>query len=125
MSTAVSTSSAFNPRATPRQSAAVLRAAPPPDPSTITNPNASRRRPRSYRSPAREFQLPPQPTDKKFMRVIVVEDDTNLRTVLAAFFRSTGVEVLASATNGMEALDLLQTLRPDVIITDCQMPRMD
>jgi len=30
-----------------------------------------------------------------------------------------------SATNGMEALELLSQMRPDIVITDLTMPRMD
>jgi CheY-like chemotaxis protein len=63
--------------------------------------------------------------DDSGMRLMVVEDDVALRTVLSAFFRSTDVEVLASAGDGQEALELLETLRPDLILTDCQMPRLD
>ena len=59
------------------------------------------------------------------MRVVVVEDDVQLRTVLAVFFRSMGAEVLAQSGDGQEALDVLDTIQPDLILTDCQMPRVD
>ncbi len=59
------------------------------------------------------------------MRIVLVEDDAPLRQALQSFFRSAGVEVLAQPVNGQEALDLLGSIRPDLIITDCQMPRMD
>ena len=59
------------------------------------------------------------------MRIVLVEDDAALRHVLACFFRSAGVEVLAASGDGMEALALLGSLHPDLILTDCQMPNMD
>jgi len=59
------------------------------------------------------------------MRVVLVEDDAPLRQALQSFFRSTGVQVLAQPADGQEALDILGTVHPDLIITDCQMPRMD
>ena len=59
------------------------------------------------------------------MRVLVVEDDLQLRAVLAIFCRTLGAEVLAESADGVEALDQLQTCSPDLILTDCQMPRMD
>ena len=59
------------------------------------------------------------------MRIVVVEDDENLRQALGAFFRSMGVEVVAQSSDGQEALDLLGSVHPDLILTDCQMPRMD
>ena len=59
------------------------------------------------------------------MRVVVVEDDIQLRSALAVFFRSIGAEVLAQPGDGQEALDVLCKLQPDLILTDCQMPRLD
>jgi CheY-like chemotaxis protein len=59
------------------------------------------------------------------MRILVVEDDLQLRAVLAIFCRALGAEVLGESADGVEALDQLQTLSPDLILTDCQMPRMD
>jgi CheY-like chemotaxis protein len=61
------------------------------------------------------------------MRVLVVEDDTQLRTVLALLCRTLGAEVLGELADGLEALETLRagTLQPDLILTDCQMPRMD
>ena len=59
------------------------------------------------------------------MRVVVVEDDLRLRSVLAVFFRSIGADVLAAPADGLEALELLESLHPDLIVTDCQMPRLD
>jgi two-component system response regulator DesR len=61
------------------------------------------------------------------MRVLLVEDDTQLRTVLAIFCRTLGVEVLGESADGVEALETLRAgdVQPDLILTDCQMPRMD
>lgn len=59
------------------------------------------------------------------MRVVVVEDDVQLRRVLGIFLRSEGIEVLAEFVDGQEALELLTEVHPDLIVTDCQMPRMD
>src|SRR5262249_43982132 len=36
-----------------------------------------------------------------------------------------GLESVSHASNGEEALAMLPKLRPDLIITDCQMPGMD
>jgi two-component system, chemotaxis family, chemotaxis protein CheY len=60
------------------------------------------------------------------MRILLIDDDSAARLLLARFLRRSGFEVVAQAANGAEALRLLQTLHPpDLIITDCQMPRMD
>jgi CheY-like chemotaxis protein len=66
-----------------------------------------------------------RPADETIMRLVLAEDDLALRTVLCAFFRSTGMEILAAAADGQEALELLVDLHPDLILTDCQMPRLD
>ena len=62
---------------------------------------------------------------KMVMRIVVVEDDAALRQALGAFFKSMGVEVLAASEDGLEALHLLGSIHPDLILTDCQMPKMD
>src|SRR4051812_768406 len=59
------------------------------------------------------------------MRVLVVEDDDMLRHALGAYFRSMGAEVVAQSADGQDALKQLGSVHPDLILTDCQMPRMD
>ena len=62
------------------------------------------------------------------MRVLVIEDDAQLRSVMGIFLRSLGAQVLAEIADGKAALEHLtsqQNDRPDLILTDCQMPRMD
>ena len=62
------------------------------------------------------------------IRVIVIEDDANLRQVMGLFLRSLGAEVLAEIADGAAALEHLAdeaSPSPDLILTDCQMPRMD
>ncbi len=46
-----------------------------------------------------------------------------IRHTVCRFLEERGFLVEA-ATNGLEALELLATLEPDIIITDIQMPRM-
>ena len=65
------------------------------------------------------------PSDDSEMRIVVVEDDAQLRTVLAVFLRGMGAQVVAQSADGQEALDALASLQPDLILTDCQMPRVD
>src|SRR5687768_10806621 len=62
------------------------------------------------------------------MRVLVIEDDAQLRQVMGIFLRSLGAEVLAEIGDGVAALEHLTEESndpPDLILTDCQMPRMD
>jgi CheY-like chemotaxis protein len=55
---------------------------------------------------------------------LVVDDSMLIRHSVCRFLEERGFAV-ESATNGQEALELLQTVLPDVIITDLQMPKMD
>jgi CheY-like chemotaxis protein len=55
---------------------------------------------------------------------LVVDDSMLIRHTVCRFLEQRGFAV-ESATNGMEALDLLKTVLPDVIITDLLMPKMD
>jgi DNA-binding response OmpR family regulator len=57
-------------------------------------------------------------------RVLVVDDDPDLRNVLRTAFVDEGYEV-RSATNGRSALEVLETWRPSVIVLDLMMPELD
>ena len=62
------------------------------------------------------------------MRVLLIEDDAQLRQVMSIFLRSLGAQVLAEMADGVAALEHLSEESndpPDLILTDCQMPRMD
>jgi DNA-binding response OmpR family regulator len=59
------------------------------------------------------------------MRVMLVDDDARMRQVLARFLASAGFGAVDEAGDGEEALAHLVATRVDLIITDCNMPRMD
>jgi CheY-like chemotaxis protein len=54
---------------------------------------------------------------------LVVDDSMLIRHTVCRFLEERGFAV-ESATNGSEALEILQRLRPTLIITDIQMPKM-
>ena len=56
-------------------------------------------------------------------RVLVVDDEENIRIVLRALLRKNGYEVEV-ADSGESALALVDTFGPDVILTDVRMPKM-
>ena len=60
-------------------------------------------------------------TTKKL--ALVVDDSMLIRHTVCRFLEERGFQVEA-ATNGLEALELMATLEPDIIFTDIQMPRM-
>ena len=56
--------------------------------------------------------------------VLVVEDDEKLNRMMKYLFMSKGYKV-ESAINGLDALDVLEKTKPDIIILDLMMPKMD
>ncbi len=54
---------------------------------------------------------------------LVVDDSMLIRYSICRFLEERGFEVEA-ATNGSEALEVLANVKPDVVITDMQMPKM-
>ncbi|MDF2836360.1 MAG: response regulator, partial [Paenibacillus sp.] len=59
--------------------------------------------------------------------IVVVDDETIFRRGLRAMIASWDAEweVVGDAKDGYEALELLQRLEPDVLLTDIRMPKMD
>ncbi len=58
---------------------------------------------------------------QKKKRILVVDDEVHILHVVSLKLRNAGYEVL-TAQDGREALELVQTECPDVLITDFQMP---
>lgn len=57
-------------------------------------------------------------------RLLVVDDEPNIRDLLASSLRFAGFDVI-SASNGNDALKLASEERPDLIVLDVMMPDMD
>jgi len=64
-----------------------------------------------------------QPTQRQ-TRVLVVDDSVTTRTLEKNILVTAGFDV-DIATNGKEAQQKLPAFKPDIIITDCEMPIMD
>lgn len=56
--------------------------------------------------------------------VLVVDDSLTMRKVLSRVLEREDFEVI-TANDGMDAVIKLQTMTPDIILTDIEMPRMD
>ena len=56
-------------------------------------------------------------------RVLVVDDEENLRLVLRTLLRRNGYEV-ETAGSGEDALGMVESFGPDFVITDVRMPKM-
>lgn len=58
------------------------------------------------------------------MQILVVDDDQAVRDSLTRSLQYSGYEV-SSASDGLEALAKLSALRPDAVVMDVMMPRLD
>ena len=58
------------------------------------------------------------------MKVLAVDDTKNDRLLLTKILSSAGYDV-KSASNGIEALEMIENEKPDLIISDIMMPEMD
>lgn len=62
----------------------------------------------------------------KIVRVVVVDDSAYVRKVVKQMLlRSPFIEVVGTARDGAEALELVEELQPDVVTCDLNMPQMD
>jgi DNA-binding NarL/FixJ family response regulator len=59
-------------------------------------------------------------------KIVIAEDHRILRELLAGFLGETnGTEVVGQAEDGLEALHCVEELRPDLVLLDLSMPKMD
>jgi two-component system LytT family response regulator len=62
----------------------------------------------------------------QIMRIAIVDDEEPARLVLREYLDAEpGVEVVAECANGFEAVKAVSEHKPDVMITDIQMPKLD
>ncbi len=60
------------------------------------------------------------------VRVLIADDSAYMRVVLKDMLESDQrVNVVGSAKDGLEAIDMAKSLAPDVVLLDIQMPKMD
>ncbi len=60
------------------------------------------------------------------MRIVIVEDEVKIREGMGKLIGSqTEHIVLGEASNGEEGLEMIQRFKPDLVITDIRMPKMD
>ena len=68
---------------------------------------------------------PLAPRDPAARRVVIAEDEALIRMDLAEMLVEEGYDVVGQAEDGLRAVELALELRPDLVILDVRMPRLD
>lgn len=58
-------------------------------------------------------------------RILIVDDLAFIKLIIRDTLEKKGFEVVGEASNGIEAIEMYSRLRPDVVLMDITMPRMD
>ena len=66
-----------------------------------------------------------QPSASTTRRVVIAEDEALIRLDLAEMLGEEGYEVVGQAADGERAVELAEELRPDLVMLDVKMPKLD
>ncbi len=58
-------------------------------------------------------------------KLMIVDDSTVIRKRIEKSFQSTSIEIVAMASDGVQAIELFKQHQPDIITMDITMPNMD
>jgi DNA-binding NarL/FixJ family response regulator len=61
----------------------------------------------------------------RVVRVLIVDDHELFRDGIRGLLKAEGIEVAGEASDGLEALEKVRNLQPDVVLLDIMMPRCD
>jgi two-component system chemotaxis response regulator CheY len=59
------------------------------------------------------------------IKLMIVDDSSIIRQVISKYLNSFNVEIVGTASNGVEALEVFKKTSPDIITLDITMPEMD
>ncbi|MFH1489894.1 MAG: response regulator [Pseudomonadota bacterium] len=57
-------------------------------------------------------------------KILIIDDEAHIRNVIALKLKNSGYQVMI-ALNGEEGLNMIKIHRPDVVISDLMMPKLD
>ena len=66
-----------------------------------------------------------QPASPSVTRVVIAEDEALIRLDLAEMLAEEGYDVVGQAGDGQTAVELAELHRPDLVVLDVKMPRLD
>lgn len=70
-------------------------------------------------------EMLPGTTDIESSKILIVDDSKLNLQIISSFFKNSGYNDLLTATNGKQALELINIYKPDLLILDLIMPVMD
>lgn len=59
------------------------------------------------------------------IKVVLIDDHTLFRVGLEGLLSTRGIEILASVNTGIDAVELVKKLNPDIVLLDMRMPGID
>lgn len=59
------------------------------------------------------------------MRILIVDDESLIRMDIRDILESEMHEVVGEASNGVDAISLCKELKPDAVLMDVKMPKLD
>jgi response regulator NasT len=74
---------------------------------------------------AADVARPSTSTERPATRVVIAEDEALIRLDLREMLAEEGFEVVGEAGDGEQAVALAEQMRPDLVICDVKMPKMD
>jgi DNA-binding NarL/FixJ family response regulator len=75
--------------------------------------------------PAEPAVTPTPVTASALGKVLLIDDGDAVRDVIRTFLRNRGIQVCGEAADGVDAIEKAKALKPDLIIIDLAMPRMN
>jgi DNA-binding NarL/FixJ family response regulator len=57
--------------------------------------------------------------------ILIADDNDIVRTIIRFFLETEGFEICGEATDGVDAIEKAKQLKPDLIVLDVAMPRMN
>jgi DNA-binding NarL/FixJ family response regulator len=75
--------------------------------------------------PKEQRDVTPSRANRTPCRILVTDDGDSVRDIIRIFLERDGFEVCGEAADGVEAIEQAKKLKPDLIVLDLAMPRMN
>jgi DNA-binding NarL/FixJ family response regulator len=69
--------------------------------------------------------IPPSTKRAVRRRILIIDDGDWVRNIIGLFLEHAGFEVCGEAADGVEAIEQAKKLKPDLIVLDLAMPRLN